>query len=139
MIKIITTLFTIGGGIILTTSMVCAINWQATELDAEIRRISDLLRCPTCQGLSVKESESSIANSMKSEIRRLLLENNNEEQVLGYFEERYGEWILRNPKKEGFNLLAWIGPFGIFLGGGIFLIWFLRSRFRKSSEVSVAE
>lgn len=75
-----------------------------------VREIAHKLRCPTCQGLSVKESEAGIAENMKTKIRSLLHEGKSEEEILQYFVVRYGEWILRSPKKEGFNLLLWITP-----------------------------
>ena len=65
------------------------------------------LRCPVCQGLSVGESQSEISENMKGKIRELLAEGKTDNQVLDFFVNRYGEWILREPKKEGLDLLIW--------------------------------
>ena len=40
------------------------------------------------------------------------------EAIKAYFVERYGEWILLAPKREGFNLLVWVLPF-LGMGGGV--------------------
>ena len=82
------------------------------KLEDQINTISHKLRCPICQGLSVKESMDDISMNMKTKIRSLLEEGKNEEQVLKFFETRYGEWILRNPKKDGLNISLWLFPLG---------------------------
>ncbi|PCI28517.1 MAG: cytochrome C biogenesis protein CcmH [SAR324 cluster bacterium] len=83
---------------------------QADELDDQVRQIAHKLRCPTCQGLSVKESEAGLADNMKAKIRSLLEEGKTEEEILQFFVDRYGEWILRSPQMKGFNLLLWLAP-----------------------------
>lgn len=94
-----------------------------------VREIAHKLRCPTCQGLSVKESEAGIAENMKAKIRSLLHEGKSEEEILEYFVVRYGEWILRSPKKEGFNLLLWIMPGAlIILAAGIIIFRILSNK-----------
>ncbi len=83
---------------------------QADELNDQTRKIAHKLRCPTCQGLSVKESEAGLATNMKLTIRTMLEEGKTEEEILQFFVDRYGEWILRSPLKKGFNLILWVTP-----------------------------
>jgi len=96
------------------------------ELERRFLALSDALRCPTCQGLSVKDSEAGFSESMKSKVRGMLEEGRTDEEIKAFFVERYGEWILREPPKSGFNLLLWVLPgAGLVLG----LFWVLaRSR-----------
>jgi len=54
-------------------------------------------------------------------IREKLGKGESEEQILKYFEDRYGEWILLSPKPQGFNLLVWVLPVVLLIGGGGFL------------------
>ncbi len=79
-------------------------------LDQRVREIAHQLRCPTCQAMSVKESEAGLATNMKMKIREMLREGKSEKEILAFFVQRYGEWILRSPKKEGINLLLWFSP-----------------------------
>jgi len=103
------------------------------SINDQVRRLAHELRCPTCQGLSVKESEAGIAVNMKLKIRNLLEEGKSEEEVLQYFVDRYGEWILRNPQKKGFNLLLWGLP-GVVTLLAIILFFFSAKKWVVRSE-----
>ena len=94
----------------------------ADELDNQVRKIADQLRCPTCQAQSVKESEAGLSVNMKMKIRELLQEGKSQGEILAYFEDRYGEWILRSPKPQGFNLLLWGMP-GILILIAVLLLY----------------
>lgn len=99
------------GGVLFLVFIFFFLTIQANEaIDDQVRRIAHELRCPTCQGLSVKESEAGIAMNMKSKIKSLLKEGKSESEIIQFFVDRYGEWILRNPQKKGFNLLLWTLP-----------------------------
>lgn len=98
-------------------------------LDAEVRRISDQLRCPTCQGISVNDSEAAFSVQIRQKVRRMLQEGQNDEQIRDYFVSRYGEWILRAPKKEGLGLVLWLLPGVVLL---VFGGWILRRTLRQA-------
>ena len=108
------------------------------------RKLSDELRCPTCQGLSVKDSEAGFSNSIKDKIRELMKSGNSDNEILEYFVERYGEWILRSPTKRGFNLVLWILPgAGILIGLFIVLFrsknWVRQPQYEKLESLTPEE
>ena len=97
------------------------------DFSARFRKLSDELRCPTCQGLSVKDSDAGFSNSIKDKILELMKDGKSDKEILGYFVKRYGEWILRAPTKSGFNLVLWILPgAGILIG--LFIVLFRSKR-----------
>jgi cytochrome c-type biogenesis protein CcmH len=85
----------------------------ATDLETQVREIAQQLRCPVCQGLSVADSPSELAHEMRAVMREQLQQGKTREDVLDYFVQRYGEWILLAPPKRGFNLVIWILPFAL--------------------------
>jgi cytochrome c-type biogenesis protein CcmH len=103
------------------------------ELERRVQQISDELRCPTCQALSVKDSEASFSKQIRDKVRRMVEEGQSDDDIKAYFVARYGEWILRAPKKEGLGLVLWILPGAAILGVGGLLVWRVR-RSAKQAE-----
>lgn len=93
-----------------------------SALEARTSAVASQLRCPVCQGLSIQDSPSELAQSMRSLVRDQLAQGKTPEQVKAYFVSKYGEWILLSPPPHGFNLLAYAIPLLIVLGGGAFIV-----------------
>lgn len=92
-------------------------------LEARVAEVSAILRCPVCQGLSLQDSPSELSLQMKDVVRQQLREGKTPEEVKAYFVSKYGEWILLEPKASGMNLLVYIAPILLLLGGAA-VIWF---------------
>ena len=105
------------------------------ELDQFTDVVASLLRCPVCQGLSVADSPTASALAMKEEVRDLLAAGYDEEQVLSYFEQSYGEFIRLAPKPQGFNLVVWIAPVVFLLLGFVLVL----RRVKSSSPLGEAD
>ncbi len=103
----------------------------ASSVEEQVREITAELRCPVCQNLSVADSPSRMANQMRDLVRERLEAGESPEAVKAYFVERYGEWILLAPKKEGFNLLVWVLPFLGMFGGALALFAVVRRWVRR--------
>ena len=78
--------------------------------EAEVHEIAGELRCVVCQNLSVADSPSEMAHQMRAIVRERLEAGESPAQVVQYFVDRYGEWILLSPRRSGFNLLVWLAP-----------------------------
>lgn len=91
------------------------------RLEERTTEVASLMRCPVCQGLSVADSPTDSALAMKEEVRQLLAAGYSGEQVIGYFERSYGEFIRLRPKPQGFNLFVWVAPV-VGLAAGLALI-----------------
>jgi cytochrome c-type biogenesis protein CcmH len=102
------------------------------DLEAQVREIALQLRCPVCQGLSVGDSPSELANEMRGLVREQLQQGKTPAEVLNYFAQRYGEWILLAPPKRGFNLVIWVLPF-VLLPVGAFVIYLGARRWVRNS------
>ena len=78
--------------------------------EQQVQDVAAQLRCVVCQNLSVADSPSEMASQMRAIVRERLEAGEAPEQVVQYFVERYGEWILLSPRRHGFNLLVWVMP-----------------------------
>ena len=62
----------------------------------------------------------------------------NQEQIIKFFMDKYGEKILSAPTKKGFNLIAWILPFLGLLAGLVLVILILQKYVVKTVEKKIA-
>ena len=90
-------------------------------LERSYVRVAKQLRCPVCQQLSILDSPADLAVEMRAVVRERLEAGDSEEEVLAYFVSKYGQWVLLDPPKEGFNLVVWLAPLVLLLGGAVVL------------------
>jgi cytochrome c-type biogenesis protein CcmH/NrfF len=117
----------------LTYCVPSAMGATPSDIEAQVREIASQLRCPVCQGLSVGDSPSELANEMRALVREQLQQGKTPAEVLDYFAQRYGEWILLAPPKRGFNLVIWVLPF-VLLPVGAFVIYLGARRWVRNSS-----
>lgn len=88
---------------------------------SEAASVAASLRCPVCQGLSVKDSDSPAARDIRADIRRRLDAGEEPAEVRQAYVDRYGEWVLLRPKSSGFEALVWGVPAAVVAGGFVVL------------------
>lgn len=88
---------------------------------ARVDRVAAGLRCPVCQGLSVKDSDSPTARDIRADIRRRLEAGETPDAVRAAYVARYGRWILLRPSGSGFEALVWAVPAGVAGAGAVAL------------------
>jgi len=113
-------------------------------LDLRTAEVAALLRCPVCQGLSVGDSPSEMARSMKLQVHDMLAQGYSQQQILDYFEVSYGQFVLLEPKRVGVNWIVWVAPIAALLLGALVITGKMRSmrsdhRARAAAFVSEQE
>ncbi|MCV2880176.1 cytochrome c-type biogenesis protein CcmH [Sedimentimonas flavescens] len=100
-------------------------------MEARARQISQVLRCPVCQGENIDESNAEVSRDLRLLVRERLVAGDTDSQVLDYITDRYGEYVLFEPEKTGANLiLYYLGPVALLIAmGGAFV--YLRGRRRE--------
>ena len=102
----------------------------SNDPEARIQQLGRQLRCPVCRGVPIFDSPSPLAREMVDIIRQQVAAGKTDREVLKYFEDRYGEWVLLAPKAEGMNLIVWFLPALFLVGGAASIIIRLRQRKR---------
>jgi len=103
-----------------------AVAWSARTgpLTAAERvdRISAELRCPVCQGLSVQDSPSETARSMRALVAQRVAEGRTDDEIRAEFRQSYGDWILLSPPLLSASGLIWLAPVAA-VAIGTWLAW----------------
>lgn len=105
-------------------------------LEAKVAEVSSVLRCPVCQGLSLNDSPSELSQQMRQLVREKLAAGESPEQIKAYFVSKYGEWVLLEPKPKGMNLVVYLAPFILLLGGGGLIVVMVRKWSAQSARAS---
>ena len=103
-----------------------AVAWSArpqpvTAAD-RVDRISAELRCPVCQGLSVQDSPSETARSMRALVAQRVAEGRSDDEIRAEFRASYGDWILLAPPVASAGGLVWLAPIAA-VAVGAWLAW----------------
>lgn len=89
-------------------------------LEARARAISRDIRCPVCQGETIDDSNAQISRDLRIIIRERIMAGDTDQQVIDFVVDRYGEFVLFNPRATGTNLILWLaGPVMLLAGGAI--------------------
>jgi len=99
------------------------------------RTLSDELRCPMCQNTNLSGSTGGVAEDLRREIHRMIIEGMSDREIEQFMFERYGDFIFYRPRLRAETILLWFGPLIFLLIGGT-VGW---SIFRRAKEVSETE
>ena len=109
-----------------------------SALEARAQALDEQLRCVTCRSESIASSNSRWASDARVLVRDLVAEGRGEEEVLAYFRERYGDFVLMRPPAEGSNLILWAAAPAMLLGALAMAAIYLRRRGRVSEAPAPA-
>jgi cytochrome c-type biogenesis protein CcmH len=97
-------------------------------------QLSEELRCPKCQNQNLAGSDSQIAGDLRHELHRLLLDGKTDREIKVYMVDRYGEFVLYQPRLQKATLLLWGLPFVLWLVGVVVLGAVVKRRKAKAVE-----
>ena len=71
-------------------------------------------------------------------LRRKLKDCRSDEEIIAYFVERYGEWILRSPPISGFNIVLWVLP-GVTILIGFLWVFYKGKKGVENTTIKITE
>lgn len=112
------------------------------RIEAQARVIERQLLCPLCTNERLDICATAICVDMKRIIREQLAAGATPDEIIFYFEQRYGERVRADLRSDGFNLLlfGWVGASVLVIaaGGGWFLFTARRVRERAPAATSIS-
>ncbi|MCM2562140.1 cytochrome c-type biogenesis protein CcmH [Lutimaribacter sp. EGI FJ00015] len=96
-------------------------------LEERARELSKGLRCLVCRNESIDESNATLARDLRLLVRERLVAGDSDDEVIDYVVDRYGEYVLLQPRASGSTWALWAaGPIMLLLAMGIALMYLRR-------------
>ncbi|MGO8873897.1 MAG: cytochrome c-type biogenesis protein CcmH [Acidimicrobiales bacterium] len=104
-------------GVVLVAALVVGSGALDTSPPTAAQRaaaIESVIRCPSCEDLSVADSSAQTAVTVRATVRQQVGAGRTDQQIEDYLVARYGSSIILDPPASGWTLLVWLLPL---LGG----------------------
>lgn len=111
-------------------------------LEARARSLSQKLRCPVCQGENIDDSNAAISRDLRLYVRERLVAGDSDREVMDNVVDRFGEFVLFEPRATGSNLILWLaGPLMALIGLllGLRFLWTRNVPAPEIADLSAAE
>jgi cytochrome c-type biogenesis protein CcmH len=95
--------------------------------------IDALVRCPSCDGISVADSSASTAVAIRHAVAARVRAGQSDSQIDAFLVSRYGPSILLRPPVHGWTAWVWVLPpaaLAVAVAGLVTVLWRRRTRAR---------
>lgn len=90
------------------------------------------LRCVICQNRSIADSDAPLAADMRHMVAEQIKAGRSDDQIKDYLVDRYGSFVLYNPRFDAATWMLWLGPPVLLLVGLGIVILLLRRGSRRA-------
>ena len=111
--------------------------------DKQLEAFERNLACPCPCTLDIYTCRTTdfncgISPAVHGDIQRLVDGGYGADEIMAAMTQTYGDFILMQPRKQGFNLLAWFAPFAAIAFGAVAIGALLRG-WRRNADVAAAK
>jgi cytochrome c-type biogenesis protein CcmH len=89
---------------------------RAAQADWSVAELENEVMCTVCHQL-LSQSQSAFADGVRRQIQEKHDLGWSKQRTLDWLVQQYGEEVLAAPPKHGFDLLAWVIPALVLVGG----------------------
>ena len=86
------------------------------------------LRCLVCQGQSIADSNSDFAQTIKLVVKDQISNGKKKKEIYDFLVEKYGEWIVYEPRINKNNFFLWFLPYLVLVLGGFIIVIIIKKK-----------
>ena len=114
--------------------------FEDTAQQDQFFRLNNELRCPQCQNQSIADSNAPIAQDLRREVHRMIVEEKaDDDTIVQFMLDRYGDFVLYKPRMNAKTAALWFGPVILLLIGLFVLFGLVRKHRPETSEEKLDE
>lgn len=129
--------------LIMPGQIMAAIDVYEFPTEDERRRYQKFLeelRCPKCKNNNLAGTNSEIADDLRRELHKMVLEGKSDDEIIDFMVSRYGDFVLYRPPVQSNTIALWTGPVIFLLIGLGTIAWVVvRRRGLSSAETALTE
>jgi len=95
---------------VVVAALAIALRPSESSAQSRIAHLETLVRCPSCDDLSVAVSNATSAIAVRHEIAAKVHAGESDDKILTSLEDVYGTSILLSPPPSGLGVLLWLVP-----------------------------
>jgi cytochrome c-type biogenesis protein CcmH len=96
--------------LLVVVAFAVVLNPHGSSEGDRIAHLETLVRCPSCDDLSVAVSNATSAIAVRHEIATKVHEGQSDDKILTSLESAYGTSILLSPPTSGLGVVLWVVP-----------------------------
>lgn len=108
-------------------------------MEKRYRDLTASMRCPLCENQAIDDSDAPISADMRERIYVLLQAGQSDIEIIDHMVQRFGDYILYNPRLENRTYLLWGLPIGLVFVGALVVVLMIRARQNASAKALSAE
>ena len=109
----------------------------SSEQEKRYRDLIEDIRCPVCQGQSIGDSNSDLALDLREQVRKMILDNNTNDEIYSFMVQRYGDFVVFKPPIKPTTYMLWFAPFLFLFICLFFLFRSISSKSRIANKLSI--
>jgi len=104
------------------------------QREMRYQSLMEELRCLVCQNQSLADSNAELAQDLRKKVYDMITTGNDDDEILDFLTDRYGKFILYDPKLSYENAPLWLLPI-LMICIGVYVISRMTKRGERSETV----
>lgn len=96
--------------------------------EALYKQLVSELRCLVCQNQNLADSNADLAKDLRHQTYTMIKQGKNQQEIVDYMVQRYGDFVLYRPRLSGKTILLWTGPALLLFIGLLVVLKLVRQR-----------
>ncbi len=113
------------GILVMVVALAFLISTEPVEAD-RAQEIGSRIKCPVCQGESISDSPSQMAEDMMALVEEKVAEGASDQQIIDELLASYSGAVLLDPPLRGATLWLWLAPLAAAGVGVVVILWWRR-------------
>ena len=108
--------------------------FSTPQREMRYQSLMEELRCLVCQNQSLADSNAELATDLRKKVYDMITTGNDDEEILDFLTDRYGKFILYDPKLNYENAPLWFLPI-LMICIGVYIISCVTKRGKRTDAV----